>query len=57
MADLNRPVEFGANLVVDVGMDIFIFWPADDRMRQIEIFAAEVVPGVREAVALARSST
>jgi hypothetical protein len=37
-------------------MDTFIFWPAEDRMRQIEIFATEVVPAVREAVARARSS-
>ena len=37
-------------------MDTFIFWPADDRLRQMTLFAAEVVPGVREAVARARGS-
>ena len=44
------------HLVVDVGMDTFIFWPAEDRLRQLEIFAAEVVPGVREAVTRARGA-
>jgi alkanesulfonate monooxygenase SsuD/methylene tetrahydromethanopterin reductase-like flavin-dependent oxidoreductase (luciferase family) len=42
--------------VVELGMDTFIFWPTDDRLRQIELFAAEVVPGVREAVARERGS-
>jgi alkanesulfonate monooxygenase SsuD/methylene tetrahydromethanopterin reductase-like flavin-dependent oxidoreductase (luciferase family) len=41
---------------VELGMDTFIFWPADDRLRQVERFAVEVVPGVREAVARARGS-
>ena len=35
-------------------MDTFISWPADDRLRQIEQFAAEVVPAVRQQVARAR---
>jgi len=35
-------------------MDTFIFWPAEDRIHQIERFAAEVVPDVRAAVAQAR---
>ncbi len=60
-AFLDGPVAYWieelTKLVVEVGMDTFIFWPAEDRMRQMEIFAAEVVPGVREAVARARSST
>jgi hypothetical protein len=28
-----------------------IFWPEGERVAQLERFAAEVVPGVREAVA------
>ena len=40
-------------LAVEVGMDTFIYWPADDRLRQIELFAAEVVPAVQEQVAKA----
>jgi alkanesulfonate monooxygenase SsuD/methylene tetrahydromethanopterin reductase-like flavin-dependent oxidoreductase (luciferase family) len=43
-------------LAVEVGMDTFIFWPTDDRLRQMQQFAAEVVPGVREAVARARAA-
>ena len=41
-------------LVVEIGMDTFIYWPADDRMRQIELFAAQVVPAVRDQVAKVR---
>ncbi len=39
------------DLVVEHGIDSFVFSPADDRVRQVEIFAAEVAPAVREAVA------
>lgn len=42
-------------LVVEVGMDTFIYLPAEDRLRQVERFAAEVVPAVRAQVAQARS--
>jgi alkanesulfonate monooxygenase SsuD/methylene tetrahydromethanopterin reductase-like flavin-dependent oxidoreductase (luciferase family) len=35
----------------ELGFDTFIFWPAEEPVRQLERFAAEVVPGVREAVA------
>jgi hypothetical protein len=38
-------------LDVEVGVDTFIYWPADDRLRQIERFAAEVVPAVQKQVA------
>ena len=38
-------------------MDTFIYWPADDRLRQIERFAAEVVPAVREQVARQREES
>ena len=40
-------------LAVEVGMDTFIYWPADDRLHQIELFAAEVVPAVQDQVAKA----
>lgn len=36
--------------VVELGMDTFMFWPSEEPVRQIELFAAEVVPGVLEAV-------
>jgi len=52
------PVAYWVNeltrLVVEVGMDTFIYWPADDRLRQIERFAAEVVPAVQEQVSRLR---
>ncbi|HML21923.1 MAG TPA: LLM class flavin-dependent oxidoreductase [Aggregatilinea sp.] len=38
----------------DYRQDTFLFWPvAGDELRQIEVFAQEVAPAVREAVALA----
>jgi hypothetical protein len=44
-------------LAVEVGMDTFIYWPADDRLRQMEHFAAEVVPAVQVQVATARGGS
>ena len=41
-------------LAVEIGMDTFIYWPADDRMRQIELFAAEIVPAVKDQVTKVR---
>ena len=35
-------------------MDTFIYWPAEDHVRQTELFAGEVVPAVRETVAAER---
>jgi alkanesulfonate monooxygenase SsuD/methylene tetrahydromethanopterin reductase-like flavin-dependent oxidoreductase (luciferase family) len=37
-------------LALDYGVDTFIIWPGQDVERQIERFAAEVIPAVREAV-------
>lgn len=58
---LTGPVEYWVDeltrLVVEVGMDTFIYWPADDRLRQMERFAAEVVPVVREQVAKTRGAS
>ena len=36
-------------------MDTFIYWPSEDHVRQIEVFASEVVPAMREAVNEERS--
>ena len=47
-------VEELTRLAVEVRMDAFVFWPADDAVEQIEPFAAEVIPGVREASGAAR---
>jgi alkanesulfonate monooxygenase SsuD/methylene tetrahydromethanopterin reductase-like flavin-dependent oxidoreductase (luciferase family) len=35
---------------VDLGFDTFIFWPTTAPLAQLETFAREVVPGVRERV-------
>ena len=36
--------------LVETGFDTFIYWPQKDHDRQVELFAGEVAPGVREAV-------
>jgi len=36
--------------VLELGFDTFIFWPLTDHRAQFEVFAAEVVPAVREQV-------
>lgn len=51
---VNYWVDELTRLAVEVGMDSFIYWPADDRLAQLERFAAEVVPAVRARVAQAR---
>lgn len=43
-------------LVLDVGFDTFIYWPQEDHVRQVELFAGEVVPAVRESVAAGRNN-
>jgi alkanesulfonate monooxygenase SsuD/methylene tetrahydromethanopterin reductase-like flavin-dependent oxidoreductase (luciferase family) len=40
---------------IELGMDTFIYWPSEDRERQVELFASEVAPAVREVVAAERS--
>jgi alkanesulfonate monooxygenase SsuD/methylene tetrahydromethanopterin reductase-like flavin-dependent oxidoreductase (luciferase family) len=51
---LTGPVDYWVDeltrLVIEVGMDTFIYWPADDRLPQLERFAAEIVPAVRAQV-------
>jgi alkanesulfonate monooxygenase SsuD/methylene tetrahydromethanopterin reductase-like flavin-dependent oxidoreductase (luciferase family) len=41
---------------VDHGMDTFVYWPVDDHVRQLEVFAQEVGPAVRAAVARERGA-
>ena len=56
---LDGPVEHWAEeltrFAVEIGMDTFIYWPSEDHVRQIDLFATEVVPAVRESVAAERS--
>jgi alkanesulfonate monooxygenase SsuD/methylene tetrahydromethanopterin reductase-like flavin-dependent oxidoreductase (luciferase family) len=51
---ISRWVEELTRFALELGMDTFIYWPQDDHVRQVEVFAREVVPAVREAVAAER---
>jgi alkanesulfonate monooxygenase SsuD/methylene tetrahydromethanopterin reductase-like flavin-dependent oxidoreductase (luciferase family) len=44
-------VETLAEWAIDPGIDSFIFWPTADELAQVERFAGEVAPAVREALA------
>jgi alkanesulfonate monooxygenase SsuD/methylene tetrahydromethanopterin reductase-like flavin-dependent oxidoreductase (luciferase family) len=37
-------------LTLEVGMTTYLYWPAADHERQVQVFAHEVAPAVREAV-------
>ena len=41
-------------LVTETGMDTFVLWPSESPAHQLELFAAEVAPALREAVAAHR---
>jgi alkanesulfonate monooxygenase SsuD/methylene tetrahydromethanopterin reductase-like flavin-dependent oxidoreductase (luciferase family) len=47
-------VEELTRLAVEIRMDAFVFWPSHDEADQIERFAAEVIPAVREATGTER---
>jgi alkanesulfonate monooxygenase SsuD/methylene tetrahydromethanopterin reductase-like flavin-dependent oxidoreductase (luciferase family) len=55
---LNGPpdhwIETLTGFVLELGFDSFIFWPEHDLLDQVERFAQEVAPGVRESVAAGR---
>jgi alkanesulfonate monooxygenase SsuD/methylene tetrahydromethanopterin reductase-like flavin-dependent oxidoreductase (luciferase family) len=46
----SRWIEELTRLVLESGMDTFVFWPSGDHERQVGAFATEVAPAVREAV-------
>lgn len=48
-------VEELSRLALELGFDTFVFWPAEDHVRQVEVFANEVAPAVRETVAAGRA--
>lgn len=52
----SRWVEELTRFVLETGFDTFIYWPQEDHIRQVELFAGEVVPGVREAVEKGRGN-
>jgi alkanesulfonate monooxygenase SsuD/methylene tetrahydromethanopterin reductase-like flavin-dependent oxidoreductase (luciferase family) len=45
------------NWSVDLGFDTFIFWPMTAPLEQLEVFAREIVPAVRQLVADRRGRT
>ena len=47
-------VEQRLPLVVETGMDTFVLWPSESPASQLQVFAAEVAPALREAVAAHR---
>ena len=51
---ISRWVEELSRFALELGMDTFIYWPQDDHVSQVEVFAREVVPAVHEAVAAER---
>jgi predicted CoA-binding protein len=57
-ARLNGPpshwIEELTGFAVELGFDTFVFWSPDDHLNQLERFAREVVPAVRESVARER---
>jgi alkanesulfonate monooxygenase SsuD/methylene tetrahydromethanopterin reductase-like flavin-dependent oxidoreductase (luciferase family) len=46
-----------SRFALEFGIDTFIYWPSEDHERQVELFAHEVVPAVREAVISERPPT
>jgi alkanesulfonate monooxygenase SsuD/methylene tetrahydromethanopterin reductase-like flavin-dependent oxidoreductase (luciferase family) len=52
---VSKWVETLTRFALELGMDTFIYWPSEDRERQVELFGNEVAPAVREAVAAERS--
>ena len=47
-------IETLTGFVLELGFDSFLFWPEEDVRGQIERFAQEIAPGVREAVTATR---
>jgi alkanesulfonate monooxygenase SsuD/methylene tetrahydromethanopterin reductase-like flavin-dependent oxidoreductase (luciferase family) len=48
---VNRWVDTLTRLYTDYQMNTFIYWPTGDRERQSQLFAEQVAPAVREALA------
>jgi alkanesulfonate monooxygenase SsuD/methylene tetrahydromethanopterin reductase-like flavin-dependent oxidoreductase (luciferase family) len=46
----SRWVETLTEFALEQGMDTFVFWPSGNHEQQVEVFATEVVPAVKEAV-------
>jgi alkanesulfonate monooxygenase SsuD/methylene tetrahydromethanopterin reductase-like flavin-dependent oxidoreductase (luciferase family) len=55
IADVQTWIDALTNWSVDLGFDTFIFWPRTAPMAQLDVFANEVVPGVRKRVSERRT--
>ena len=55
MGDVETWVASLTDWSVDLGFDTFIFWPMTEPVAQLEVFAHDVVPAVRERVAERRA--
>jgi hypothetical protein len=50
-------VEQLSTFALEQAMDTFVCWPSEDHVHQIEVFASEIVPTIREDVEAKYSST
>ena len=50
IGDVDTWVDELADYAIDLGFDTFIFWPRNEPLSQLTLFADEVVPRVRERV-------
>lgn len=48
--DVHSWVDTLSDWSVELGFDTFVFWPTSAPLAQLEVFATEVVPGVRQRV-------
>jgi hypothetical protein len=55
IADVQTWIDALTNWSVDLGFDTFIFWPRTAPTAQLDVFANEVVPGVRKRVSERRT--
>lgn len=55
VGDISDWVAFMTDAVMTLGFDTFIFWPSGDVLKQTELFATDVAPGVRAQIVRERS--
>jgi alkanesulfonate monooxygenase SsuD/methylene tetrahydromethanopterin reductase-like flavin-dependent oxidoreductase (luciferase family) len=50
IGDVQTWIDALTDWALDLGLDTFVFWPKNAPLAQLEVFAKEVVPGVRQRV-------
>ena len=50
IGDVQTWIDALTDWALDLGLDTFVFWPKNAPLAQLEVFANEVVPGVRQRV-------